>query len=326
MGADRVAAQPPEASSELDAEARKAFEAGRAAYDRGLFGKALAHFERAYQLSLRPRLLFNIARAADSDGQYERAVEAYKLYLERMQDAENREFAQSRLRKLRELSATREAASDGVQRESDAAAVKPSSSAPLPGAPSRADGAARFRLHAGPYLGLGGSARQESDLGAATADLEAGYGAQLGATYLPMRYVGVGAELRISTVRAKDDSSDRDLLTDILIKPSGRYPLSVLGLDLELHAALPLGLTIPSLSAAGSTGYGWSEKVGLALGLTTGASWFFTPSFGLDLELGAVWHWFEAEYQNPSETIGISFRTVQAMLALSFLYAPGRTP
>ena len=62
-----IAAQSPD-----DADARRAFEAGRDAYDHGAFAEALTHYERAYVLSHRPGLLFNIARAADSDGRADR--------------------------------------------------------------------------------------------------------------------------------------------------------------------------------------------------------------------------------------------------------------
>lgn len=89
--------------SAADEEARQEFEAGRQAYEHGRFAKAADHFQRAYQLSARTQLLFNVARAADSDGQYERAVQAYTRYIELMQDAENREFAVARLQRLREL-------------------------------------------------------------------------------------------------------------------------------------------------------------------------------------------------------------------------------
>lgn len=315
---DPVAAQARGLSPDLDIEARRAFEQGRDAYDHGLFGEALAHFEHAYQLSLRPKLLFNIARAADSDGQHGRAIEAYGLYLERMQDAENREFATARLRKLRELSDAR-----APSRPRQAAAPGGTVPAASEGAPPRpADAIGRFRTYAGPCLGFGGSVEQETKSFAESQDLELGYGAQLGADYLPVRYLSVGAALRISTLRVKDDNSDRDLLTDILFRPAGRYPFERLGL--ELYGVLPVGLTIPSLSAAGSTGYGWSEKVGAAVGVTVGAAYFVAPTFALDLELGAMWHWFDAKYQGEGSEVDISFRAVQAMLGVNFVYAPGR--
>jgi tetratricopeptide (TPR) repeat protein len=83
------------------AAARAEFEHGREAYERGSFAEALASFERSYALSRHPKLLFNVARAAEADGKNERAVEAYAAYLQAVPDAENRQFVNGRLEKLR---------------------------------------------------------------------------------------------------------------------------------------------------------------------------------------------------------------------------------
>lgn len=80
--------------------ARIAFEAGRHAYEQGAFAEALAHYEEAYAAHPLVALLFNIGRAADSDGQAERAIVAYRRYLELMPEAENRAFVEARIAKL----------------------------------------------------------------------------------------------------------------------------------------------------------------------------------------------------------------------------------
>jgi tetratricopeptide (TPR) repeat protein len=85
----------------VNAEARGAFEAGRSAYDQGRFGEALEHFEHAYDLSARRTLLYNIGRAAEGDGQTQRAIEAYEGYLRAAPAAEHRRFAENRIAKLR---------------------------------------------------------------------------------------------------------------------------------------------------------------------------------------------------------------------------------
>jgi tetratricopeptide (TPR) repeat protein len=82
-------------------EGRAAFEAGRDAYEAGRFEEALVQYERAYALSPHPNLLYNIARAADSDGQTERAIQAYEAFLSSKPNAENGDFARARLAKLR---------------------------------------------------------------------------------------------------------------------------------------------------------------------------------------------------------------------------------
>lgn len=90
-----------------DSAARSAFEAGRQAYDRGAFEEALAHFEQAHALSPRAELLYNIGRAADSDGQSARAIAAYSSYLDAFPNAENRDFVRARLEKMRALEGLR---------------------------------------------------------------------------------------------------------------------------------------------------------------------------------------------------------------------------
>jgi tetratricopeptide (TPR) repeat protein len=90
-----------EPAAEADPAARAAFEQGASAYEHGRFAEALAAFERSYALSHHPKLLFNIGRAADGDGQAERAISAYDAYLLAYPNADNRDFVRSRLDKLR---------------------------------------------------------------------------------------------------------------------------------------------------------------------------------------------------------------------------------
>ena len=94
-------AQAGVGASTVDPAARAAFQAGADAYERGSFGEALLLFRRANELSPHPKLLFNIARAADSDGQVDVATEAYEAYLEAMPGADNRAFVEARVRRLR---------------------------------------------------------------------------------------------------------------------------------------------------------------------------------------------------------------------------------
>lgn len=88
-------------ANDREQEARAAFQAGREAYDRGETAKALTHYERAYELSKRPEMLFNIGRAADAEGFSERAMAAYAAYLDALPEAENRAFVESRIAKMR---------------------------------------------------------------------------------------------------------------------------------------------------------------------------------------------------------------------------------
>ncbi|HEX5660924.1 MAG TPA: hypothetical protein VFX59_27215 [Polyangiales bacterium] len=99
------AAASASAQQAVDPDARAAFDAGLEAYERGQFAEALAWFERAHAKSPHAKLMFNIGRAADGDAQYARAIEAYEAYLAAEPGADNREFVESRIRKLRSLSA-----------------------------------------------------------------------------------------------------------------------------------------------------------------------------------------------------------------------------
>ncbi len=88
-------------SGTLDDEARGLFLAGRSAFEGGRFEEALAHFRRAYELSDRPELLFNVGVSADRLRRDDEAREAFEVFLTRVPDAENREEIEGRLRVLR---------------------------------------------------------------------------------------------------------------------------------------------------------------------------------------------------------------------------------
>jgi tetratricopeptide (TPR) repeat protein len=87
-----------------NAEARALFEAGRTAYDAGRFGSALDSFRRAYELSARPALLFNMGSAAERLRRDAEALDYYERYLRDVPSAENRELVQSRIEFLRDAS------------------------------------------------------------------------------------------------------------------------------------------------------------------------------------------------------------------------------
>jgi tetratricopeptide (TPR) repeat protein len=97
----RAQASDGEPTGSSDPAARAAFEAGRLAYNHGRFADALSQFELAFELSHHPKLLFNVARAAESDGRHERALAAYAAYLRALPDADNRDFVEARMQRLR---------------------------------------------------------------------------------------------------------------------------------------------------------------------------------------------------------------------------------
>jgi tetratricopeptide (TPR) repeat protein len=89
-----VAAQAPTAA--MEEEARNLFRAGSSAYSEGRYESALDYFKRAYELSGRSMLLYNMATAADRLRQDEDALRWYRQYLEEMPDAANASEVRSR--------------------------------------------------------------------------------------------------------------------------------------------------------------------------------------------------------------------------------------
>lgn len=83
-------------------EARGAFAAGQAAYSAGRFAEALGYFERAYELTREPDLLYNIATVHDRLRHDAQALEAYRGYLEARPDAEDRANIEARIAVLEE--------------------------------------------------------------------------------------------------------------------------------------------------------------------------------------------------------------------------------
>lgn len=102
----------PTAAAQDDAteRARVHFEAGTRAFDTGDYELAVTEFERAYELTHHPDLLFNIYSSAERAGHLERAADALTRFLAEGQlEEERRPVLQERLARLRE----RIAASEG---------------------------------------------------------------------------------------------------------------------------------------------------------------------------------------------------------------------
>jgi tetratricopeptide (TPR) repeat protein len=130
-------AEPPAAApSSSEADAREAFARGRAAYDAGDFEAAAQAFERAYQLSGKAGLLYNLYLAFRDANRQAQAAEALRSYLTRDPDAPNRPQLEARLKALEAGLAERAAQ---VQAASAAEAAVPKAE---PQAPAAAPGPA----------------------------------------------------------------------------------------------------------------------------------------------------------------------------------------
>jgi hypothetical protein len=100
---DTLSEQPQtETAEDADRKARDLFKQGRAAYEEGRYRDAWDYFRQAYLLSKRPELLYNVGQSADRLRMDREALDAFKLYLAKLPDAENRREVENRVRALEE--------------------------------------------------------------------------------------------------------------------------------------------------------------------------------------------------------------------------------
>ena len=131
----------PDDQAEKDREARLMFEAGRSAYDAGRFTDALKSFQRAYELSQRPALLYNLGQAADRLREDEIALDAFERFVQAVPNSEIRPAVEERIRVLRGVLAEKQAAAqNAVSPVQVAQAAQP---APSTAAPATKDDAPR---------------------------------------------------------------------------------------------------------------------------------------------------------------------------------------
>jgi tetratricopeptide (TPR) repeat protein len=89
-------------SAALDEEARALFEAGRVAYEDGRYSDALGYFQRAYELSQRPGLQYNLGLAYDRLRRDQEALQAFEAYLASEPEHERAVEVQNRVRALKD--------------------------------------------------------------------------------------------------------------------------------------------------------------------------------------------------------------------------------
>ena len=89
----------------MDQEARALFQAGTVAFSDARYDDALGHFRRAYELSGRPQLLYNIGLAADRLRRDAEALEAFEGYLSEVPDSMQHQDVEARVRVLRAATA-----------------------------------------------------------------------------------------------------------------------------------------------------------------------------------------------------------------------------
>jgi len=104
-------------------QAKKAFAAGTRAYANGEFKSALGSFQRAYELTGSPDLLYNIATVSDRMRRDEEALAAYEGYLEARPKSVDREHVESRIDVLRAAIEARKRAELDAEIEARKAAI-----------------------------------------------------------------------------------------------------------------------------------------------------------------------------------------------------------
>lgn len=90
----------PAAAQSGEEQARGAFRLGRAHYDNGDFVKAAKEFERAFELSGKHQLLYNVYLAYRDANMTRQAADALRGYLENTEDVPNRAQLTARLTAL----------------------------------------------------------------------------------------------------------------------------------------------------------------------------------------------------------------------------------
>lgn len=123
--------------------------AGRVAFEAGRYRDALDHFQRAYELTSAPILLYNIGQSADRLRLDATTLRAFSLYLQRYPDAPNRDEVRHRMNALRPvvetqgkaLAAEREKVKAASEDKPDPATLLPSPYAVPAGQSRRAAGA-----------------------------------------------------------------------------------------------------------------------------------------------------------------------------------------
>lgn len=103
-----------------------AYQAGLADFQAGRFQEAFDHFHRAYLLDNAPTLLFNMARAAEEMGDAHTAIDHYRLYLDRVPDAEDRPEVERRIRVMEKLAARPAESEPPVRRVAAVSEARPS--------------------------------------------------------------------------------------------------------------------------------------------------------------------------------------------------------
>jgi tetratricopeptide (TPR) repeat protein len=230
-------ALPALAQSETDSEeeARAQFDAGRAAYEQGRFEEAATAFRRAYLLSPRYQLLYNIGQAELRGGHDDRALAAFEGFLRQAPGSDPRHSeVQERVNVMRGMGI--QPAAEVVAEQSEEAAPEDSPEEvkavePAPAEPPSTDrkvgpwitigAGAAAAVGGAVMMGLGASKAKEvtdAPKGSRWSELEDTgntaklfWGVGIGAAAVGLAAVGAGAAWALATSREDKQGTDSAL-------------------------------------------------------------------------------------------------------------------
>ncbi|MFH0899036.1 MAG: SBBP repeat-containing protein, partial [Pseudomonadota bacterium] len=297
-------AQRPKTQEQL---AREHYQAGIIKYDLGQFDAAISEFQKAFELSNAPRLLFNIAQAYRLKNDYARARFFYKSYLRRQPDAANRQDVEARLQEIDEILAaattttasttvttSREAVDDPPRDSPGEAAPANESSIPLPQPGFKGDHPdVRSMVEPAPEAMAASSS--ERGTGAPGGSVAASAGSSTGVTTVSTRY---RRRALASLLRAEiaPTSPGAVLALGASFAASRRFEISAAGTAGEFYGiwlggAYFLGSSStrarPFLQVAVPLYFADGVQVGGQAGV--GVHWQLLPRLGVRLEVSGVY-------------------------------------
>jgi tetratricopeptide (TPR) repeat protein len=137
-----TAGAPTSVRAETKEEARRLYERGQAHYDLGEYEQAIALFRKAYELTLAPLLLYNVAQAHRLNGDCPRALDVYRHFVRLAPDSPKRAETEGH---IQALAARCGAGAPAASASSSARATPPASSSPAVASSGGEPGAGSWR-------------------------------------------------------------------------------------------------------------------------------------------------------------------------------------
>ncbi len=145
------------ALSQNESLARTHFNLATQLYEAGQFKLAAQEFEQAYQLSLKPEVLYNLYAAYRDAGETEKAAQNLRAYLDKVPDAPDRVQLEARLKSLDELNRQRH---DALKAATTTPQPTKPKAIPPQAPPQTSDNSTNFTTDILPWtlIGIGGAA------------------------------------------------------------------------------------------------------------------------------------------------------------------------